>query len=300
MLVDSRQKTEPLDLKSVLWNWRTSPYSTHEARWLWVERATSAFRKRREAFSVSSDRVICRVLGRYWLTFSGDGGLIPTRLMTEGSWELFLTEALAHECKPGMVVVDVGANIGYYSVLMADQVGSTGRVYACEPVPALQKVVHRNFEINWFDDARMKIITAPLFGVAGKRVEFLIPTDNKNARIASTGEKDGDVLSLTTTTFDDMVESEPKVDVVKIDAEGAEMAIWQGMQRTIARSPDIRIFLEFNTTRSYSPVEFLDIIEKDGFPLRVLDELKGVVSITRHALLTERLGEDRILYLHRE
>lgn len=220
--------------------------------------------------------------------------------MTEGHWELSVTEAIAHEIESGIVAVDIGANIGYYTVMIADYVRPGGRVYACEPVPELQRILRQNLELNWLDNGSVQIVPEPLFSAPGAQVNFFVPDDNKNAQVvADAANHGGRLLTLTTATLDDLLAHEPEVHLVKIDAEGAEMEIWKGMKRILARSPKIRIFLEFNTGRDYDPAAFLGLIEADGFSLRLLDELKGVIPVSRENLLQEKQGEDRILYLSR-
>ncbi|WP_233247757.1 FkbM family methyltransferase [Caulobacter endophyticus] len=87
---------------------------------------------------------VCRVLGRYKLFVDGlDYGLGP-HLLLDGYWEMWTTEAIARAVKPGMTVVDVGANLGYFTLLMADLVGAGGRVHAFEPNPQIATLLARS------------------------------------------------------------------------------------------------------------------------------------------------------------
>src|SRR5262249_37080464 len=119
----------PLDLRNVLWNWEKQSVLSSEERWQWIDRATTLFRVYREVIPITPARVISRILGRYWIMFNPDGGLLQSRLLTTGWWELDVTEALAHAIREGDTVVDVGANIGYYTLLMADLAGPKGHVF---------------------------------------------------------------------------------------------------------------------------------------------------------------------------
>ena len=79
------------------------------------------------------DSILCRVLGRYKMYVDcNDVGLAP-HLMLDGYWEMHVTEAILRFVRSGMTVVDVGANQGYFTMLLADLVGPNGRVFAAEP-----------------------------------------------------------------------------------------------------------------------------------------------------------------------
>ena len=85
---------------------------------------------------VGDQTVLCRTLGRFKMYVSTlDEGLAP-HLISDGYWEMWTTRVMTEVVKAGMICIDAGANVGYYSVLMAELVGSGGRVIAAEPVPA--------------------------------------------------------------------------------------------------------------------------------------------------------------------
>jgi hypothetical protein len=83
------------------------------------------------------DRVLCKVLGKYLMWVDAlDQGLSP-HLIFQGFWEMWITAAMARFVRRGTTVVDVGANVGYYTLLLADAVGPQGRVVAFEPNPPI-------------------------------------------------------------------------------------------------------------------------------------------------------------------
>ena len=93
------------------------------------------FRSLVERFSTDScthmscpeNSVLCKVLGKYlmWVD-ANDEGLAP-HLVLQGYWEIWVTEALARHTKPNSIALDIGANVGYYTMLMADAVGAARR-----------------------------------------------------------------------------------------------------------------------------------------------------------------------------
>ena len=71
-------------------------------------------------------------------------------LLVDGIREPYITEVTKRELKQGQTVVDIGANIGYYALLEARQVGPTGRVYAIEPVPENFATLNKNVRLNQY------------------------------------------------------------------------------------------------------------------------------------------------------
>lgn len=83
---------------------------------------------------LSDEHLICRVLGEYIMYVDPvDHGNTP-HLALNGFWEAWVTLAIARQVQPGWRCVDVGANVGYFTLLMADLVGPEGAVLAVEPI----------------------------------------------------------------------------------------------------------------------------------------------------------------------
>jgi FkbM family methyltransferase len=222
--------------------------------------------------------------------------------MANGLFELAVTEVMAHEIEPGMNVIDIGANVGYYSLLMADLVGDSGHVHVIEPNPTLEASLRRSLCLNGFDH-RFTYVPHPLADQDDREVSFIIPRgDSKNARIVHPdqfGPDAGRQITLKTRKLDSVIPPGTKIDLIKMDVEGAEMLAWEGMQRILKDNPQVTIVLEFNAGRSYDPGEFLKMIAGDGFTLAYIDGMRGVCEVSASRLLGEKVGEDWMLYLKR-
>jgi len=138
-----------------------------------------------------------------------------------------------------MRVIDVGANLGFYTLLMADLVGPSGHVHAFEPTPRVASRLAKSVDVNGFG-GRVRLHAAPVTERPGDLVELFVPrSDPSHAAICPAGSRQpalGDeVVALHTVTIDDVIGDE-SVDFIKVDAEGAEFAIWRGMRRLIARN----------------------------------------------------------------
>lgn len=241
---------------------------------------------------------LCRVLGRYKMFVDTRDVGLATHLLLDGFWEMWLTEALSAAVKPGMVVADIGANLGYYSLLMADLVEAGGVVHAFEPNPTVADLMWKSCDVNGFGD-RVRLHRDPLGCEDGKPVGLIVPAaEPKNAHVTPHLDAPG-AIALTTRRFDaipDLLD----VDVIKIDAEAAEYDIWRGMTGRLDRTDkSLTIFMEFASTRYEDPDGFLAEVEARGFALGVVTLDDGVERRTRQQILAAPALVDQMLMLTR-
>ncbi|MEE9200225.1 MAG: FkbM family methyltransferase, partial [Candidatus Brocadiales bacterium] len=147
-----------------------------------------------------------------------DEGIVPYLLM-QGVYDKRLTKLFKKLIKPGMIVVDVGANIGYYTLIVAKLTGNDGRVYAFEPEPNNYRLLVKNIEMNGYTN-----ITPIQKALSNKHGKTKLFADKVNLGQLSFSEDNTVVkagfVDVETTTLDDFFESvvkDNKVDLVKID-----------------------------------------------------------------------------------
>src|SRR5450830_1204318 len=97
------------------------------------------------------DTGVAVVLGKYMMWVDLRDKALSPHLMLQGYWEMWITSALARLTKPGTVAIDIGANLGYYTMLLADAVGQSGSVIAFEPNPRLANLMRTSVSINDFN-----------------------------------------------------------------------------------------------------------------------------------------------------
>ena len=234
-----------------------------------------------------------KILNEYIIyVLEEDISLTPS-IINYGYWEAWITSAMLNQVKPGWFCLDIGANVGYYTMLLAGAVGDTGKVIAFEPNPVLNKLVQRSIDENNLQNAQVfptgisneqrsgalyipenYIGSAAIFPIEGY----------KNKKI------DIDIVTLDSYNFSN-------VDFIKIDCEGEERNIWYGMQETINRSSDIQISLEWFPGNKGNDREFLQEIRDTGFNIYIMNfegELQPEDDMT---LFTPTL---RMLWLSRE
>jgi FkbM family methyltransferase len=254
------------------------------------------------AVTLTVDTALCRVLSKYKMYVDiTDIGITP-HLLLDGFWEMWITQYIAAQVRPGMRVVDIGANVGYYTLLMADLVTDNGQVVAFEPNLRLQSLLRQSININGYAN-RVHLRGEAVAGRSGCELTFAIPrTDPKNGHLVTDAKNDFDpqhyrLETVLTITLDDA--DLGRIDFIKIDAEGAESAIWTGMQRTIAANPEMTVLLEFKANRWPEWSAFLDDLNRLGFALRHVDFDGQIKPLTAGQITAERYDEDWMLVLRR-
>jgi FkbM family methyltransferase len=239
---------------------------------------------------------LCRMLTRYKLHVATDDTGFAANLLLDGYWESWLTRFIARTVRRGDTVVDVGANCGYYSLLMADLVGPEGRLHAVEPNPAMAALLARSLSLNGFAE-RTEICRAALGAVDGGTATLFVPEhEPKNAAIvAGRPEAPGRACEVPVKTLDALVGPDTRVGFIKVDAEGAEEAIVAGMPRLLAaRTPMV---LEFNAARYADPGAFLGRLTDAYGALRHVGYAGLSEPVAPEPVLKERFGEDWLLVL---
>ncbi len=173
---------------------------------------------------------------------------ISQELILSGKWEDYETELFKKNIKPGVTVVDIGAHIGYYTVIAAQLVGDKGKVYAFEPDPRNFKLLQRNVEANGYSN-----------------------------------------VVLVNKAVSDKIE-EKRVDIIKMDIQGAEARAFQGAMKVIARNRHIKLITEFYPQAlqqsEISAEEYLALLQKHAFKLFNIDEVKRTTKpVTNNQLL---------------
>ena len=157
-----------------------------------------------------------------------------------GTYEPELQTAIREYVKPGMVVFDVGANIGYITLLLADAVGASGQVFAFEALPNNVKRLQKNLAINNYEN-QVTLISAAVAD-RSEKMRFLVGPSNGMGKLEGSAGRRGvdypEFIEVPSICLDDfvLVESHPFPDVIKIDIEGGEILALKGMERMLAHA----------------------------------------------------------------
>jgi FkbM family methyltransferase len=233
-------------------------------------------------------RLLCRLLGDQLAFVDTRDLMLGPRLVLDGFWESWVTLAVARYLKPGMHCIDVGANYGYYTLLMVSAVGPTGRVLACEPNPLLAQIyLPQNLALNGFHRG-VDICPHVITNVNNERVDFVLhDQDFATSSLAPWAyEHRNKTISVATTSIDALCVDWPRIDLVKIDAEGAEALGWAGMEETRQKSPHVAIVLELHVLRDpTSTARLIETIQRDGYPLRAIQYDGSLASVSAQRIL---------------
>ena len=262
-------------------------------RWVLEDRA----RALTHVINLGDGIMLCRILGRYKLYVPASDAGFGAHVMMEGMWEGWLTTFVAKRIKAGMIAVDVGANHGYYTLLLADLVEASGKVLAIEPHPRTAALLRRSVFVNGFD-GRVKVLEAAAVARDGEDLFFYAdPTEPKNAHVLEGApEPSANITQVKGASLDRALAAYGRVDFMKIDVEGAEEDTLAGGMGVIEKyRPDI--LLEFNVHRCKDPVGLLDRLEAVYGALHVLTYESMLERADRAALLDSSRREDWSLYL---
>jgi FkbM family methyltransferase len=190
--------------------------------------------------------------------------------------EEFTTKLFKEVVKEGDVVVDLGANLGYFTLLAAKLAGKRGKVYSFEPEPRNYNYLLKNIELNGYDNvfaipkavsdrnAKVKLYVCPYDsghhtinqygGIKAYKPDF---TDDKK-----------DFVEVETVSLDEFFQgTKQPISVIKMDVEGAEMLALSGMDRVIKESDKLKMFVEFFPLlikeMGGSPEEFIRRLSED-------------------------------------
>jgi FkbM family methyltransferase len=228
------------------------------------------------AFSVQlagEDAVRCEVGGVKLLADAADAAVTPGLL--SGSYEVHLSTVFEKYCTSGMTVVDVGANLGYYSLLASRLVGPSGRVVALEPNSENCRLLLSSLRLNDITNVQLLPVAA----------DTATGWAYYSTHVGSNGGliEDGELLShpgtiVPTFRLDELVEG--PVGFLKMDVEGAEGRVVRGATRIIERDrPIVTTELKDEMLRRVSGTtvaEYLGYFEKLGYTPSLLEKATGV------------------------
>jgi len=190
------------------------------------------------------------------------GGLTGARLSLDlqtekdywlGTYEVELQSAVADLAKPGMVAFDVGANIGYVTLLLSQAVGVEGEVFAFDALPANLERLSTNLKLNGLG-ARVKVVPGAVTDCS-KPVQFLIgPSGGMGKADGSAGRQEvayAQRIEVTGIGLDEFVyqDGNPIPQIVKMDIEGGEVLALPGMRRPLMEAQPL-LLLELHGPES--------------------------------------------------
>jgi FkbM family methyltransferase len=192
------------------------------------------------------------------------------RSFVYGTWEPEVLHVVTSTIKPGMTVIDIGAHIGYYSLLFAKCVGSTGRVFSFEPLPGNFALLQKNIQLN--NLRQVTTINQAIFS-GNREITLTVPEDQPNPGSGSAyihgGAQEFRVEAISVDAFCEKSGIRP--DILKMDVEGAEYEVLMGARETISQNrPKLLIELHhFDGNLAAHPVP--DLLARWGYEIQWIE-----------------------------
>jgi len=213
---------------------------------------------------------------------------VSRRIREDGIWEPYETSLLLSMLRPGDVFVDVGANIGYFSILAASVIGEGGAVFAFEPDPDNFSLLRRNIDLNG-QQASIVAVQAALAADAGTGELFLSEDNLGDHQIYATGD-DRRSLPITLVNGSDYLGHRlSRMDLLKIDTQGSEYQVIAGLLPLLVALPTPpRILIEL------TPLSLRQARASGRALVELLGELQlplWIVDHVEHRLVESDVGE---------
>jgi FkbM family methyltransferase len=188
------------------------------------------------------------------------------------SWNPEEYAAFRKVVRAGSTVLDVGANVGAYTLLFAQWAGPAGRVIAFEPAPASIAGLRRQLHLNGLT-GRVEVVAAAVGDAVGSASFECDGASGANA--LATSPRGAHTITVATTTIDAFcAERGVRPDVIKIDVEGSELDVLRGARRTL-QATSIEVFIEFHpsawVSRGIAPASMRAELAAQGFVAEPLD-----------------------------
>lgn len=253
-----------------------------------------------ERIEISSDEVMMTMKGNGLkiIVNPEDHRIAPIDALNFGSYEQAETDMMLRLVNEGDSIFDIGANIGWYSLILAKKFSSIA-IHAFEPIASTFEYLSRHVELN-----QAKSVKIYPFGFADKEADLVFyyyPEGSVNASLARMGDHAGTrEIKCHVKKIDDFVkERKLKVDFIKCDVEGAELLVFKGGERVLAEQKPV-VFTEmlrkWSAKFDYHPNEIIELFERLGYQCF---SIKGE-KLANFSKMNDETVETNFFFLHQE
>jgi FkbM family methyltransferase len=214
------------------------------------------------------------------MVIGGERGLesLGASLIFGNGYEIETTKIFKELVKPGMNVIDVGAHIGYYTLLSSGLVDN-GKVYAFEPEERNYKNLEYNIQLN----SKRNVVAyrkavSDINGISQLYISDDLSGENS---LISIDQRPNKAIDVEVVTLDSVLAGE-KIGVIKIDVDGGELNVLRGAKIILESNPDIKIVMEYwkdgFSAAGYTPQDYWNAMDEMGFKyIYVIDDKERMV-----------------------
>ncbi len=207
--------------------------------------------------------------------------VVSQELLLSGKWEEYETELFKKHINKGDVVLDIGAHIGYYTLIAARSVGNKGKVYAFEPDLKNFKLLKKNVEENKYKN--VVLVNKAVTDISGEVNLFINRKNTGDHRIYDSGGK-RKTIGIQAIRLDDFFKNKTKrIDLIKMDIQGSEALAFKGGLRLIKENRNIKILTEFwphgLKLSGSSAQEYAKLLKGNMFQIYDIDENEKTIKL---------------------
>jgi FkbM family methyltransferase len=203
-----------------------------------------------------------------WLSLKDKG--ISSGLMAHGYWEPLATKILNETVQEGDIVVDIGANMGYFVLQESKLVGKSGKVFAIEPVAANIELLRKNLQLNYCSNVETFQLAVGATNDEQSSIYLSYKLNcgsmvfRENINLVEGAVKK---VPVSLMTLDRFLENKPIPNFIRMDVEGYEFEIIQGMKGLLARRQPLKLLIEIHPAYlgKENLAAMLDLLKQYGF-----------------------------------
>lgn len=209
--------------------------------------------------------------------------MISAKIREYGYYDKVGSGILKEKLKNEDIFVDIGAHIGWFTLLASKYVGDNGHVYAFEPEPNNFELLNNNVELNGF-----KNITAIQKAIIDKSetLNFYLSKHNTGNHRIYDINNGRTFIKVQSTSLDEYFKANNnKIDFIKIDIQGAEIRALRGMSEILKKNKRLKMYIEFwpwgIKKDTQDPKEFIDLLIKNKFKIYLADDRSCPLNIEK-------------------
>lgn len=220
--------------------------------------------------------------------------MIATLLWKFGFLEGYEMNLFLSYLKEGYVMLDIGANMGVYSLVSSKKIGDKGKIIAFEPDSENLKIFKKSINKNRFNN-----ITVFPFAVSDKNEKIFFEKNTFNSGNHQIRKEKSNVSqkSIDAIKLDDFLKDEKKIDIIKIDIQGAEYFAFNGMKEIVEKFPNLLIFAEYWVyglkKMGVNPKDYINLLESYGFLIYKINSSKQCLEIMDYDVIRNNVEYEK-------
>lgn len=211
-------------------------------------------------FFLGLDVAMARLADGHHIFVDPHDRTISTHLIAHGFWEPWIHYTVCRLIRPGDRIIEVGANLGYYTIALAQLAGASGHVTAFEGNPRLCRLMRRTMEFNGYAD-RVDIRNQAAAEIPGPLTFSISRTNSGGGHAAAHAghvAADMEQIEVEGVRLDDAIEGQ--IDLLRMDAEGSEPRILRGAERLL-QNPNVVVVMEWDVVQMANRASVPDLVE---------------------------------------